>query len=80
MDRTAILASIQEIVRETLDDDDVVLTETTKASDVSGWDSMNQLRIVMAVEKKYGVQFEVEEIESLADVGALVGLVERYAR
>ncbi len=79
MDRADILASIQDIVRETLDDDDVVLSETTKASDVRGWDSMNQLRIVMAVEKRYAVLFEVEEIEALADVGALVGLVQRYA-
>lgn len=49
--------------------------ESIKGSDsidgLSGWDSAGHLHLIMAIEAEYGVQFEIEEMESLTNVAAL---------
>jgi len=65
------------IFRETLDRDDLVLTETTTAKDVEGWDSITHVLIVVAVEKKFRVKFTAGEIQQLQNVGELAALVRR---
>ena len=80
MDEKDILARIAQIVREELDDDSIVLTPATKASDVEGWDSLAHVRIVVGVEKAFNARFPTGDINRLASVGDLVKLVERYAK
>lgn len=75
MSKEQVLSRIQDVVREQLDDDDVVLEMDTVANDVEGWDSLAHVRIVIAVEEEFGVQFHTSEIVSLHNVGDLVNLV-----
>ena len=65
------------IFRETLDNDGLILTETTTAKDVEGWDSITHVLIVVAVEKKFRVKFTAGEIQQLQNVGDLAALVRR---
>lgn len=70
------LDRIQDVVRDELDDDAIVLTSDTKASDVDGWDSLAHVRIVIAIESEFGLRFDTSDITSLKNVGDLVRLVE----
>ncbi|MHA6334664.1 acyl carrier protein [Qipengyuania sp. CAU 1752] len=79
MDRTSILATITAIIRDELDDETIVLTEQTRASEVDGWDSLAHIRIIVAIESEYGVRFATGDITSLKDVGGLITLVEGHA-
>lgn len=49
--------------------------ESISASDsidgLPGWDSAGHLNLIMAIEAEYGVQFEIEELESLTNVAAI---------
>ena len=69
-----ILAKITDVVRDQLDDDDIQLTMNTFASSVEGWDSLAHVRIMIAVEEEFGIQFQTTEISSLKHVGDLVTL------
>jgi acyl carrier protein len=71
-----ILDRIQDVVREELEDDGIVLTPDTKASDVDGWDSLAHVRIVIAIESEFGLRFDTGDITSLKTVGDLARLVE----
>ena len=71
-----VLSGINEVVRDQLDDDDIVLGMDTAASDVDGWDSLAHVRIMIAVEEKFGVRFQTSEITSLKSVGGLVSLIQ----
>ena len=73
----ATLARIEEIVRDELDDENIALTEQTRASDVEGWDSLAHVRIVIAVETAFGLRFDTSDIGALKTVGDLAALVER---
>jgi acyl carrier protein len=76
MTKNQILERIQNVVREQLDDDDIVLSLSTVANAVEGWDSLAHVRIIIAVEEEFGVQFHTSDIISLHNVGDLVDLVE----
>ncbi len=70
-----ILAQLTMVVRDELDDDDIELGPAMEANDVEGWDSLAHVRIMIAIEQKFGVRFATSEITSLKDIGALIALV-----
>jgi acyl carrier protein len=72
-----ILAQINEIIADLLDQPDLKVSPTTTAADVEGWDSFNHINIVLAVESRFSVKINTAEIEELHSVGDLVALVER---
>ena len=53
MEKNEILAKLQDIIRETVDDEDVIVTMETVASDVDGWDSLAQVMIVGEIRNEY---------------------------
>ncbi|WP_066807576.1 acyl carrier protein [Sphingomonas asaccharolytica] len=70
-----ILAKLTEIIRDQLDEDDIVLNMSTLASSVEGWDSLAHVRVMIGVEEAFGIRFQTSEITSLKNVGELVALV-----
>ncbi|CAN5249052.1 acyl carrier protein [soil metagenome] len=78
MDRQDILRAIEGVVREVLNDPSVSLDERTEALDVDGWDSLHHVRILLGVEARFGVRFDMEELQDLADVSALVDLTVKH--
>jgi acyl carrier protein len=41
------------------------------------WDSLNHLRLISAIEERYGVKFSMAEIESIDGVPRLLALLEQ---
>ncbi len=72
MEKSEILSKLRDIIRETVDDEDVVITDDTVASDVDGWDSLAQVMIVGEIRNEFGVKLTSTEIATLDNVGALV--------
>jgi acyl carrier protein len=71
-DHHQTLEQIQEIVRNVLDDDSIVLSDATVAEQVPSWDSLAHVRIMVAIEKFFKIRFETDELNSFGDVGTLV--------
>lgn len=72
MTREEILGQITEVFANTLDEDNVTLTETSTADDVEGWDSLTHVQLVVAVEKKFKIRFTSREIQSWKNVGEMI--------
>jgi acyl carrier protein len=68
-----LLPDLQTVFRRVFDEDDLVITETTSAADVNGWDSMAHINLIVAIEKKFGVRFTASEIAALGGTGQNVG-------
>ena len=64
-----ILAQVNEIFCDVLDDEDIVLTPATTAADVDEWDSLTHIQLIVATEKHFGIKFTAAEIQSFRDVG-----------
>jgi acyl carrier protein len=57
------------------DEEDLVATDETSAEDVADWDSANHVRLIVAVEEVFHIQFTTDEITAPENVGELVDLV-----
>ena len=44
---------------------------------IENWDSMQHLNLVLAIEEKFGVQLDPENIEQMKNIGAVAALVEK---
>ena len=69
-----ILTRLTSIFREVFDDDDLVLKPELTANDVDGWDSLAHIRLILSVQKAFGVKFSAVEMSRLKNVGDLVAL------
>ena len=72
-----IMEGLTEIVREALDDDTIILTPASVASDFAGWDSFKHITIVVATELRFGIKFRTAEIESLREIGDFIALIRK---
>ncbi len=70
-----ILTKLTELFRNIFDDEEIVITRASTAEDVDGWDSVNHITLVVAVEQAFGIKFRTAEIESLGNVGDLAALI-----
>jgi len=77
MSNPSVQERVQQVVREVLRDDDVVLTDETKASDVPGWDSLAHINIMFTLESEFGVQFDDDQLGSFRDIGELRRFLEQ---
>ena len=75
----SILEQLRDIMLDVFDLDDVQLTPATTADDIEEWDSLSHVRLVVAVERKFGFKLKNAEIEALKSVGDLVTLIDSKA-
>ena len=64
-----ILAALNHIFQDVVDDPNVVLKRETTAQDVDDWDSLNHITFVVAIEKHFKIKFSSAEIRTWANVG-----------
>jgi acyl carrier protein len=76
MNPEAILAQLRELMIDVFDVDDLEITPATTAEDIEEWDSLSHVRLIVAVERKFGFRFKTAEIEDLKSVGDLVKLIQ----
>jgi acyl carrier protein len=69
-----ILNDLTAVFREVFDDDALVLKPEMTAEDVDGWDSLAHIRLILSVQKKFGIKFSPVEMNRLKNVGDLIAL------
>jgi acyl carrier protein len=79
MTTDAIYAKLTDIFHDVFDDEDIVVTPQLTASEVDEWDSLTHIRLVLAVEKKFGLRFSAAEVGRLKNVGEFVSLIQSRA-
>ncbi len=53
------------------------LTADSSTETIENWDSIQHLNLVLAIEEKFNVQLEPEEIEQMKNIGLVAALVEK---
>ena len=75
MEKQEILSQVQDIFRDVLDNEDLLLTMTTTANDVEEWDSLTHIQLIVAIEKHFAIRFTSREILSWANIGEMVDCI-----
>lgn len=71
MTKEDILAQVQEIFRDVLDNEDIEICFETVADDVEEWDSLSHIQLVVGIEKHFGLKFTSQQITGWNNVGAM---------
>lgn len=53
------------------------VTAESSPETIENWDSMQHLNLVLAIEEKFGIQLDPEDIEQMKNIGAVAKLVEK---
>lgn len=78
--RADILRRINRVVVDILGSPDLALTEETTAGDISGWDSLSHVQILLGVENAFGIRLNATEIAQMENTGSLIDLVQKHVR
>lgn len=70
-----VLAELQPIFEEVLDEPDLKVTLESNAMNTPNWDSLAHIDIVEMVERRFSVKFALGELQTLKNVGDLVNLI-----
>lgn len=67
-----ILQRINRIFRIVFEDEDLVISEETCADDINEWDSLQHINLIAMLEQEFGIEFDIDEIISMENVGDMV--------
>lgn len=70
-----ILNELNSIFVDYFDDDSLTLTHSTTASDIEEWDSLAQVGLLVMIEKKFKLEFTVQEVSELNNIGDMCELI-----
>jgi acyl carrier protein len=76
MNRKEIFEKLTVIFREVMDNDEIVLEESTTAEDFEEWDSLAHVQLIEKIESVFGVKFSAKEMMSWDDIGEFVDSIE----
>ncbi|HTA37669.1 MAG TPA: acyl carrier protein [Candidatus Acidoferrales bacterium] len=76
MSTDEVYQKLTEILRDLFDDDTLVATPDLTADQVAGWDSFAHLRLMLTVERTFGIDFAASQITALKNVGELAALIQ----
>lgn len=71
MELDEILKQINNIFIELFDDNSIVLSEQSDTSSIEAWDSLNHIQVITAVEKRFKIRFELNDLLNFQNIGDL---------
>ena len=76
MKREELLMKVNKIFIHTLENEDILLNETTTAEDIYEWDSLTHVMLAVTIEKYFTIQFTSIEIQNWKNVGEILDCID----
>lgn len=70
-----IYKALDEVFQDVFDDESIHVGPETTADDIEDWDSLEHINLVVAIENRFGMKFNMNEVTSLKNVGEMVDLI-----
>ena len=71
-----IISRIEPTFREVFNDPGLVISGEMVASDIEAWDSLNHIRLIVALEMELEITFDTDQVAELMNVGELISHIE----
>lgn len=75
MSREEIYEKLNDVFRDVFDDDSITVNDATTSTDIDGWDSLEHINLISAVEQEFGIHFGMGQIVSMKNVGEMVDII-----
>ena len=76
MQQNDISKKLTSVFHAVFDDESIILKPEMTAADIEEWDSLTHIRLILSVEKEFGIKFSAAEVGNLKNVGDFVSLIE----
>lgn len=73
----SLMYQLNVIFQEVFDDPALAVRPQTSPSDIAEWDSVAQIKLVLAVEDAFGTRLTTDEVSSLHCVGDFIGALNK---
>ena len=70
-----ILEEVSAIIKKVTKDSNANITLQTSAKEVKNWDSLNNVFIIVEMEKKFKMKFKASEVQRAKNVGELIEII-----
>jgi acyl carrier protein len=74
--RDEIMEQLTKVFRSVFDDDSIRLKPSTGAADIEEWDSLNQIKIILACEHSFKIKLNARKVNTLENVGQMIDYLE----
>lgn len=76
MNNNEILAKLQEIFCDILDNVDILISFESCADDIEEWDSLTHVQLVSEIQKEFNIKFTAKEMISWDNVGDMCNTIQ----
>ena len=76
MKREELLMKVNKIFIHTLENEDILLNETTTAEDIYEWDSLTHVMLAVTIEKYFKIKFTSIEIQNWKNIGEILDCID----
>lgn len=70
-----IFKRLNKVFREVFDEESINVTANTTSEDIEGWDSLEHINLIVAVEEEFGIKFNMKEVTTMKNVGEMAELI-----
>jgi acyl carrier protein len=71
---------LNSVFQDVFDDGSIALGDATTAADVAGWDSLEHINVILAVESEFMIKFTMGETTNMHNVGEMVDIIAERAK
>lgn len=75
MTREEVYKKLNGVFQEVFDDESIIVGDATTSADIEDWDSLEHINLIVAVEKCFGIKFNMGEVTTMKNVGAMVDII-----
>lgn len=75
MTREDVFEKLNQVFQDVFDDDEIQVDDNTTSGDIDEWDSLEHINLIVAVEKKFGMKFNMGEVTTMKNVGEMADII-----
>ena len=80
MNRQDLVNRVQDIFRDIFNIPGLDIYDGMTAYDLSAWDSLNHINLLVAIQQEFTIKFSLEELQHLNNVGEIIELILKKTR
>lgn len=75
MTREDAYKKLDGVFQDVFDDENIHVNDNTTADDIEDWDSLEHINLIVAVEKAFGMKFNMGEVNNMKNVGEMMDII-----
>ncbi len=78
MNKDEVIEKLVPIFKEVFEDKNLKISVDSNSDNINGWDSLNHIYLVVAIEEKFKIKFLAEDIQSWDNVGDMAEYISNH--